>query len=62
MTISELTPELLLSIPCPTCGVDAGEFCLLHSGGPSPDPHIDRKLDAVKTIEARTVRQPGTPE
>jgi len=62
MTIPELTPESLLSIPCPTCGVDAGEFCLLHSGGRSPDPHIDRKLEAVKSIEVRAFRQPDTPE
>ena len=62
MTISESTPELSLAVPCPTCGVDAGETCQLHSGGPSLDSHIDRKLDAVKTIEARAFPEPGTPE
>ena len=52
MSIPDLAPEL--AIPCPTCGVDAGKLCLSHSGAPSPDPHIDRKLDAAKVIEAKT--------
>jgi hypothetical protein len=46
-----VTPQLLLAVPCPTCGVDAGKHCLLHTGEPSPDPHIDRKLDAAEAIE-----------
>jgi len=60
MGTSDLSPELSLAIPCPTCGVDAGKLCLLHSGGLSPDPHIDRTLDAAKAIETKTVHQPGT--
>jgi hypothetical protein len=49
--MTDVTPQLLLAVPCPTCGVDAGKGCLLHTGEPSPDPHIDRKLDAAEAIE-----------
>jgi hypothetical protein len=47
----ERTPEQLLSVPCPTCGVPAGEGCVLHSGTPRSEPHVDRKLDAIEAIE-----------
>jgi len=47
----ELTREQLISVPCPTCGVAAGERCLLHSGSPRSEPHVDRKFAATKAIE-----------
>jgi hypothetical protein len=50
---TDLTPQLLLAVPCPTCGVDAGKECILHAGGLRPDPHIDRKLDAAEAMEAK---------
>jgi hypothetical protein len=49
----DLTPEQLSSVPCPTCGVAAGKRCLLHSGGPRSEPHVDRKLFAAENIEAK---------
>ena len=58
--MTDLTPQLLLAVPCPTCGVDAGKDCLSHSGGLSSEPHIDRTLDAAKAIETNNA-QP-TPE
>jgi hypothetical protein len=53
--MTDVTPQLLLAVPCPTCGVDAGKHCLLHTGEPSPDPHIDRKLDAAEAIETENI-------
>jgi len=47
----ELTSEQLWSVPCPTCGVGVGERCVLHSGGPRSEPHVDRKLAAADAIE-----------
>jgi hypothetical protein len=59
--MTDLTPQLLLAVPCPTCGVDAGKHCLLHSGELSPDPHIDRKLaaTATETIETEKILNQG---
>jgi hypothetical protein len=57
--MTDLTPQLLLAVPCPTCGVDAGKHCLLHTGELSPDPHIDRKLDAAEAIEAENIPNRG---
>jgi len=59
MRITDLTPQPLLGVPCPTCGVDAGKHCLLHTGEPSPDLHIDRKLDATEAIEAEKMPNRG---
>jgi len=47
----ELTPEQLWPVPFPTCGVGVGERCVLHSGGPRSEPHVDRKLAAAVAIE-----------
>ena len=55
MASAYITPEHLVAVPCPTCGVDAGKGCVSHTGGPSPDLHIDRTLDAVKAFEAGTI-------
>jgi hypothetical protein len=57
--MTELTPQLLIAVPCPTCGVDAGMNCVLHEGGMRSDPHIDRKLDAAEAIEAKRTPNPG---
>ncbi len=53
MKMSDLTPEQLSSVPCPTCGVSAGEPCLLHSGTPRTEPHVERKLSAAEAIEKK---------
>jgi hypothetical protein len=51
MKKKELTPEQLVSVPCPTCGVAVGERCVLHSGAPRSEPHVDRKLSAIEAIQ-----------
>src|SRR5579859_6633172 len=56
MKKKELTPEQLSSVPCPTCGVPAGKPCVLHSGAPRSQPHVDRKFAAVQAVEST----PGT--
>jgi hypothetical protein len=51
----ELTPKELSSVPCPTCGVAAGERCHLHSGSPPFEPHLDRKLCAIEALEQKKI-------
>jgi hypothetical protein len=53
MKMKDLTPKLVLSVPCPTCGVDSGQRCLLHAGGLRSEPHVDRKLAAIEAIETK---------
>lgn len=55
--MSDLTPKQLSSVPCPTCGVPAGERCLLHSGSPRSESHVDRKLCAAEAVEAERFRR-----
>jgi hypothetical protein len=52
MKKSELTPKQISSVPCPTCGVSSGECCVLHSGLPRSESHVDRKFAAIEAIEA----------
>ena len=51
---SELTPRQSSSVRCPTCGVPAGNHCVLHSGAPRSRPHVDRKFAAIDAIEKKT--------
>ncbi|MGC2890066.1 MAG: hypothetical protein WB627_13425 [Candidatus Acidiferrum sp.] len=51
--MKDLTLKQLSSVDCPTCGVPAGESCLLHSGGTRSEPHVDRKLAAAEAIEEK---------
>ena len=55
MKIRDLTAKQLFSVPCPTCGVAAGKRCVLHSGTPRSEPHIDRKFSATKAIETKKI-------
>src|SRR5271170_4137679 len=57
MKKNELTPKQVSSIACPTCGVTAGERCVLASDIPRRRPHVDRKLAAIEAIEARELTQ-----
>jgi hypothetical protein len=59
MKKKDLTLEQLRSVACPTCGVPAGDRCLLHSGGLRSDSHVDRKLAAVEAIEAESIPPAG---
>jgi hypothetical protein len=55
MRMVELTPKELSSVPCPTCGVAAGERCHLHSGSPCFEPQLDRKLCAIEALEQKKI-------
>ena len=54
MKKKELTPEQVSSVPCSTCGVAAGERCVLHSGAPRSESHVDRKFAALEAIEKKS--------
>jgi len=49
--MGDMTPKLLLAVPCPTCGAAAGKGCLLNSGQPRNELHLDRKLCAIEAVE-----------
>jgi hypothetical protein len=51
MKKSALTPEQIASVSCPTCGVSARKRCLLNSGLPRSESHVDRKFAAIESIE-----------
>jgi hypothetical protein len=51
-----MTLEQFSSVPCPTCGAVIGKNCLQHSGAARSEPHTDRKLSAVESIEAKRYR------
>ncbi|MHB8502860.1 MAG: zinc finger domain-containing protein [Candidatus Acidiferrales bacterium] len=53
MKKKELTAEQVSSVPCPTCGVPAGERCVLNTGVPRSNPHIDRKFVAMEATEKK---------
>jgi len=55
MRMSDLTAKQLFAVPCPTCGVAPGERCLLHSGAPRTEPHVDRKLSAAGAVETKRI-------
>ncbi len=41
----------MCAVPCPTCGVAAGQRCVLHSGALRLEPHVNRQLSAIKAEE-----------
>jgi hypothetical protein len=53
MKMRDLSPKTFNSVRCPTCRVGPGKRCLLHSGGLRNEPHVDRKLAAIKAGEMR---------
>jgi hypothetical protein len=53
MRMTHLTPKQLSSVPCPSCGAASGHLCELHSGSRRAEPHLDRKLAAVKAVETK---------
>ena len=59
MRRADLTPKQLSSVPCPTCGVAARARCLLHSGTPRSEPHVDRKLVAAEAVEKKRKTRHG---
>ena len=59
MRMNDMTPELFLSVFCPTCKVASGNRCLSYSGGLRTESHIDRKLAAIEAVETKRIRRPG---
>ncbi len=55
MRMNDMTPELFLSVRCPTCKVASGNRCLSYSGGPRTEAHIDRKLAAIEAVETKRI-------
>ena len=55
MQMNAMTPELFLSVRCPTCKVASGKHCLLLSGGLRTESHIDRKLAAIEAVEKKRI-------
>jgi hypothetical protein len=51
MKLKEITPKQSSSVSCPTCGVAAGERCILLSGVRRFESHTDRKLFAAEAME-----------
>jgi hypothetical protein len=51
----DMPPKQFAAVPCPTCGVAAGQRCLLHSGGFRTEAHIDRKLAAMEAAELNRI-------
>jgi hypothetical protein len=52
--------KTLVLCPLSYVGVAPSEFCLLHSGGPRSEPHVDRKLSAAEAMEKKRIpRGPG---
>ena len=39
-------------VPCPVCGVSAGQRCILQGGGLRFEPHGDRKFTAAEALES----------
>jgi hypothetical protein len=54
MKVKKVRPNQVLSVSCPTCGVVAGQACLLHSGGLRTEPHVDRKFSAAEADKTKT--------
>jgi len=55
----DLNPKLVLAVRCPTCGVAGGKRCVLHSGQPRTEPHLDRRLSAIEALESKTAPATG---
>ena len=54
--MKNLTAKQISSVPCPTCGAAAGERCVLLSGAPRKEPHVNRKLAAIEAVEKERFR------
>ena len=57
--MGDMTPTLLLAVPCPTCGATGGKRCLLDSGRVRDQPHLDRRLCAIEAVEEKRTPRPG---
>jgi hypothetical protein len=56
MRKSEVPRKQIFSVTCPICGVCTGKRCLLLSGAPRSEAHIERKWAAIEaTIESKRI-------
>jgi|HubBroStandDraft_1064217.scaffolds.fasta_scaffold137231_2 hypothetical protein len=55
--MKNLTPALLLSVPCPICEVAAGSPCVFNSGVSRSEPHLDRKMLAADEVEEKRIQR-----
>jgi hypothetical protein len=53
MKKKDLTSQQANAVSCPTCGVDAGQLCILTTGANRTEPHLNRKLAAMETLERK---------
>jgi len=56
VSMKNLTAKQISSVPCPTCGVAAGKRCVLLSGAPRKEPHVDRKIAATEAVKKERFR------
>jgi len=65
MKNSELTPKQVSSVRCPACGVSGRKSCVLHSGAPRSESHVDGKFAAIEAADgepdAQEPRQESRP-
>ena len=55
----ELTTKQLSSVHCPTCSVAAEQRCVLNSGAPRSEPHVDGSFPRLSlTRETKGKRSP----
>jgi hypothetical protein len=52
----DLTPKQILTVRCPTCGVNPGKRCELVGGRLRTTPHRDRALHAADVVEGEKWR------
>jgi hypothetical protein len=54
----DLAAKNVSTIPCPTCGAGIGKRCILTTGRPRIEAHVNRRLGALEMLE----REAGTVE
>jgi hypothetical protein len=53
MKNTQFVPQVILDVPCPTCGVAAGKPCVLWLGDLRTEPHASRKVAAFEALEIK---------
>jgi hypothetical protein len=55
--MKNVTPALLLAVPCPICDMAAGSPCVFGSGVARSEPHLDRKMLAADDVEEKRMQR-----
>jgi hypothetical protein len=45
--------KAVFTVACPTCGVAAGKRCILTTGKPRIEAHVNRRLSALEMLERK---------